>query len=170
MELVHHIRDVAERQRHGIRDPVAHSQLVQRCRKFAGLRGGHEEDDHRDGCRILEDHICMIQQLLCRDAVSSDQVYEHRPGAVQADPVLRGKQIDQQVIEEQKDQGKDQDHLHFPHPDLRHPKQHQSADRKEDQVAGVEGDHGRQNPAEHTRQLGRPCQSVDRRNSVDIIK
>ena len=54
----------------------------------------------------------MVEQLLCGDAVTPDDVEEHRPGSIDAHPMLRGKQVNQKIVHGQEHQGEDEDYLH----------------------------------------------------------
>ena len=78
MILALNVRDVAKRQRDGIRNFVAHADAVERRGKLARVRRGDKQNDHRDRRQILEQQIEVVEQLLLRDHIRPRDGKEHR--------------------------------------------------------------------------------------------
>ena len=71
-----------------------------------------------DGTGVLEHHVQVVKQLLGGEAVPADALQQHGAAAVDLHAVLRAEQIDQQVVQHQKDQGGTQHKGNILQPDL----------------------------------------------------
>ena len=94
-----HIRDVAERERHGIGARVRNADVIHGGGEFTGVRGHHEDKDRRHDREILDQHIKQIKQLLPGDGMSRKQRCEHCLCAVNLRPLVGRKEEDRHQVD-----------------------------------------------------------------------
>ena len=164
------VGDIPQRQRHGIADTVADTDTVEGGGKLRRIGGADEQKHDGNGAGVLEHHIQMIKQLLRRDGIAADALQQHRAGAIDLHAVLGAEQIDQQIVEHQKDQCGAQHEGNILHPDLGHLEQHQCAHRQHRQKGGVEAAHGAKAPQNQTEQLGSAGELMNGRGTVDVVE
>lgn len=89
---------------------------------------------------------------------------------IDIDPQFRRKEIDQQIIHDEKDQGEDQHEAHFPQTNMRKAEKKERKQTQNEEKGRIETEHGRQHPEDQESEFGSPAQTMDRRLFFDVIK
>ena len=107
------VGDVAQRDAHRVADAVGHADFVEAGGELAGIGSGDEENRHRQGHKVLERNVEHVEQLLAGHIVSPRDVQKHMARAVDLGALIGIKQVDKEVVEQQKHQHEHQHEAHL---------------------------------------------------------
>ena len=170
MVLPLNVRDIAQRQRHGIGDGVFHADPVQGGGKLTGVGGADKEQHDGDGGQVFQHQIEMIKQLLLCEHIVPAQTQQHMLRPVNAHAVLGREEKDQHIVQHHEYGGKAQHEGHIPDFDPGDAEKHDTDHRQHRQKAGVIGGHGGQAPQQQAHQLCGSGEPVYGRGAVDVVE
>ena len=118
MVLPLNVRDVAQRQRHGISNGIFHADAVQGGRKLTGVGGADKEQHNGDSGQVFQHQIEMIKQLLLCDHIVPAQTQQHIFCPVDAHAVLGREEKNQHIVQHHEHRGKAKHEGDVPYFDL----------------------------------------------------
>ena len=130
----------------------------------------HEKDHNGNGGCVFQNDIEMIEQLFLGHGIAPDYREEQMSRTIDLNSQFRRKEIDQQIIHDEKDQGEDQHKAYFPqtNPGKAEKKERKQAQKEE--KGRIETEHGRQHPKNQEREFGSPAQAMNWRLFFDVVK
>ena len=162
------VGDMAQRQRHGIADAVAHAHGVQAGRELAGVGGGDKEQRNGQGHEVFQGNVEVVEQLLPGQVIGPEQVAEHHPSAVELRALIGGEKENKEVVQGQKNHHEPENEADVFEFDMTDREAAEADDHQPQQHPRIVGQHTGEGEQQEKHQLGGARQGVDHALAGDV--